>query len=86
MERTNRIGLKYELIDVGHTKTMIKHGDKKIIVSHPIDRLNQSWYDWQMKGEMIQSAFPYLTPDEREFLMTAITTTEWDAIFKQREE
>ncbi len=29
----------------------------------------------------IQDAFPHLTPDEREFIMTGITADEWDKLF-----
>ena len=35
---------------------------------------------WQ-EGVLIQNALPYLTPDEREFLMTGITADEWDSAF-----
>jgi hypothetical protein len=37
---------------------------------------------WE-NGTLIQNAFPYLTPGEREFLMTGITASEWDEIFKE---
>jgi hypothetical protein len=29
-------------------------------------------------GELIQNAMPNLTPDQREFIMTGITPSEWD--------
>ena len=32
-------------------------------------------------GAMIQNAFPFLNADEREFLMTGTTPSEWDAMF-----
>ena len=35
---------------------------------------------WE-KGEMIQNVFPNLTPEEREFIKTGITTAEWDSMF-----
>jgi hypothetical protein len=38
----------------------------------------QKWQD----GALIQNAMPYLTADEREFLMTGITKEEWDTCFK----
>lgn len=34
---------------------------------------------WSM-GELAQNAFPQLTPDEREFIMSGITPDEWNAI------
>lgn len=33
------------------------------------------------KGALIQDAFPNLTADQREFLMTGATPEEWDAAF-----
>ena len=33
------------------------------------------------EGELIQKAFPNLTPAEREFIMTGITEDEWKDIF-----
>ena len=32
-------------------------------------------------GKLIQDAFPDLTPDQREFLLTGITPEEWDELF-----
>lgn len=34
----------------------------------------------------IQNAFPFLTPDEREFLITGITPTEWDEEMGEEED
>lgn len=31
--------------------------------------------------ELIQDCFPYLTPDEREFILTGITKEEWNRLF-----
>lgn len=33
------------------------------------------------QGELIQRAFPHLTPDEREFIKTGITPQEWEETF-----
>jgi len=38
------------------------------------------------KGALIQDAFPFLTADEREFLMTGITKSEWNEIFSEEAE
>lgn len=38
------------------------------------------FYDWR-EGRSIQHAMPYLSADEREFLMTGITAEEWDTTF-----
>jgi len=40
------------------------------------DRL-ESWQE----GALIQNAFPMLDADEREFIMTGITPSEWDEAF-----
>jgi hypothetical protein len=32
-------------------------------------------------GGLIQNAFPYLSGDDREFIMTGITAEEWDETF-----
>jgi len=36
---------------------------------------------WE-NGELIQNAMPNLTPDEREFIQTGITSDEWDKLFE----
>ena len=37
---------------------------------------------WQA-GTLIQRAMPHLTADEREFIMTGITASEWDELFQE---
>lgn len=37
----------------------------------------ECWRD----GELIQNAFPMLSADEREFIMTGITPEEWNRAF-----
>ena len=39
--------------------------------------------DYWQNGKSIQNAMPYLTADEREFIMTGITPEEWP--FKEDE-
>ena len=41
---------------------------------------------WMEKGMNIQDAFPRLTPDQREFLMTGLTPEEWGDLFGEEEE
>lgn len=36
-------------------------------------------------GQLIQNAMPDLTPDEREFIMTGVTSEEWEEEFKEVE-
>lgn len=38
---------------------------------------------WQ-RGELIQKALPYLTADEREFLMTGYTPEDWQTLFGKK--
>lgn len=37
-------------------------------------------------GALLQDAFPHLSPDEREFIKTGITASEWEAVFGGEEE
>ena len=41
---------------------------------------NEQIERWQ-KGELIQEVFPHLSPEDREFLKTGITTREWQELF-----
>lgn len=46
-------------------------------------KMRVKWEDheaWK-NGELIQNAMPYLTADEREFLMTGIMPEEWEDTF-----
>lgn len=42
--------------------------------------------NYLIKGMLIQEAFPNLTPDQREFIMTGITDEEWNETFKDDED
>jgi hypothetical protein len=39
---------------------------------------------WQ-NGELVQVAFPYLTPAEREFIISGVLPGEWDTLFSDEE-
>lgn len=41
----------------------------------------EDYAKWQIDGVAIQNAMPYLSADEREFLMTGITPEEWEKAF-----
>ncbi len=43
------------------------------------------YWDWQ-DGELAQIAFPYLSADEREMLISGICPTCWDSMFGSVEE
>lgn len=48
--------------------------------------VNESdYWDWQ-DGELVQNAFPYLSADEREMLISGICPTCWDKMFGSNEE
>jgi hypothetical protein len=38
---------------------------------------------WKTSGKTIQSVLPHLTADEREFILTGVTTTEWNNVFSR---
>jgi hypothetical protein len=84
--RENMMGLTYTLHVENKTQTQINFKKKHIIVNMPIEEVSQCWYNWQMKGQKIQEAFSKLSNAEREFIMTGITSDEWDEIFKEKEE
>lgn len=39
----------------------------------------EAWQD----GELIQKVMPHLSDDEREFLISGITSEEWDSMFEE---
>lgn len=53
----------------------------KDIPVNPEDMLN-----WEMGYVSIQEAMPYLTPSDREFILSGITSEEWEAAFSEMEE
>lgn len=56
-------------------------------VEHTRD-INLEWTDYVrwLDGANIQDAMPYLSVDDREFLMTGTTPEEWDNLFAGLEE
>ena len=41
-------------------------------------------YERYLDGELVQNAFPYLTADEREFILSGIYPGEWELNFQER--
>lgn len=41
---------------------------------------------YQLGGELVQTVFPHLPPEEREFIMTGIPANEWDEAFAEMED
>lgn len=46
----------------------------------------QTGCNLRQQGELIQHAFPTLTPDQREFLLSGSTPQEWDAMMTDSED
>ena len=89
LNRVNPMGLTFQLLPQGRETTtvvLIGKSNKKITVNASIEDMSQWWYNWQMKGQNIQVAFASLNAEEREFLMTGITPSEWKEIFKDGED
>lgn len=80
--RENSMGLTYNIYEEFGDKTRIRFNQKQIIVNISINEVNQCWYNWQIKGMKVQEAFPNFTSSEREFIMTGITETEWNELWK----
>mgnify|MGYP003633299047 FL=1 len=60
------------------TKTSQSSGN---ISSMEIDVTEDQLRAWSIGGKMIQEAMPNISPDEREFIKTGITPSEWDELF-----
>jgi len=60
---------------ITRTSTLSGH-----ISSMDIDVTLEQMASWE-QGELVQNAMPNLSADEREFIMTGITPTEWDEMF-----
>lgn len=63
---------EYEII----RKSPFSGKTNSMVITMNIDDY-EAWQD----GQLIQVALPYLTADEREFLMTGITPEEWEEAF-----
>ena len=48
-------------------------------IHHKELNVTNAQIDAWKRGQVIQDAMPQLDADEREFIMTGITTEEWDA-------
>lgn len=44
----------------------------------PINSVDMKMFE---SGALVQHAFPYLSPGQREFIMTGATPEEWDEVF-----
>lgn len=44
------------------------------------------YFDWSFDGVLVQDAFPYLSADEREMLISGICPKCWNKLFGEEEE
>ena len=56
------------------------------INSREIDISPEDLRRWEAGGILIQDAFPHLSDEDREFLMTGILPDEWDEHFSDEDE
>jgi len=47
-----------------------------------LDITEEQHDDWYIRGVLIQRAMPNLSADDREWLMTGVTSEEWAAAFE----
>ena len=52
---------------------------------HEVEVNEMDYLDWQ-DGVLVQDAFPYLSADEREMLISGICPDCWDEMFDSNEE
>jgi hypothetical protein len=74
-----------------HITCATKLGDQQMVIcaisaatgvkrAMPLDITETQVYDW-VNGASIQDAMPQLSDEECEFLMTGMTSDEWDSLF-----
>jgi hypothetical protein len=88
LRRFNPNGIQYSLNENydGSTTIIKSNTTKSIKVNFGIDAISQAWYNWHMKGQLIQKAFPFFNADEREFLITGMTPEEWSEMLEKQVE
>lgn len=59
--------------------------EKKLIVKHGIDVMNDA-LDAYDSGAQVQNAFPFLSAEERDFMMTGVLPEDSDAFYKELDE
>ena len=69
--------------NITFVRTSIVSGKQRRRIFPVYDRLYQRYKAGELK---VQHAFPNLTDDEREFIMTGITQKEWDETFPEEDE
>lgn len=59
------------------TRTSILSGTTR---SRDMDITTEQWFAYK-GGKLVQDAFPHLSADDCEFILTGITPDEWEATF-----
>jgi len=80
---TNRIGYQYEISPISDHETRISLFDlphKSITIPYGIDEVMRAWYKW-INGHFIQDAFWFLSEDDREFLMSGLSASEFKELY-----
>lgn len=62
------------------TECPICHHANEIMVNE------EDYFAWAFDGELVQNAFPYLTADEREMLISGICPKCWEKTFGNSDE
>jgi hypothetical protein len=65
------------------TKTSILSGKTRTL---DIDITPEAYAAWKASRQVVQKAFPHLNDSDREFLVSGITSEEWDSAFSDEEE
>jgi len=58
---------------------------KTMVFACEVEQYKQGVNDYR-NGKLIQDAFPFLSADEREFLLTGMTPEEWELEFGDEED
>jgi hypothetical protein len=84
--------LYYNYQKKGDTKMRTNHYETTIVTRCPfcghancIEVNDVDYWAWQ-NGALVQDAFPYLSADERELLISGICSTCWNRVFGSEEE
>ena len=60
--------------------------ENEMLFTHvSVNQFKRDYERWQ-SGVLIQEAFPYLSDEEREFIISGITPEEWSDIFNKEQE
>ena len=76
--RKNKLGMNYRISQRdGEQFARLKTDDKEIRINCTLGDLNRAWHKWSYEGKLIQEAFPFLSNDEREFIMSGLTPNDF---------